>query len=227
MHLKPKDVAELLQVPESTVLEWVKTRRIPCHRIGRQFHFNRDEINEWILTEGTSLRPRLLELSISGRATRLADLITLGGVHRDVAGDTIVEVLQGALSRIPLPAGVTADHLLSALIDREAMVTTAIGRGIAVPHPRHPIVATMDDAAVSVCYLSRPVAYGALDGEPVHTLLFLLSHSPRRHLEVLSKLSFLCQDPAFTNLLKDRATAQELVQFVRDREADWTRGGCL
>lgn len=225
MHLKPKDVAALLQVPESTLLEWARTRRIPCHRIGRQFHFNRDEINEWILTEGAGLKLRLLELSIAGRETHLADLIVQGGVHRDVPGNTIVDVLRGALSQISLPVGVSAGELLSALLDREAMVTTAIGRGIAVPHPRHPIVANMDDASVSVCHLSRPVAYGALDGEPVHTLFVLLSHSPRRHLEVLSKLSFLCQDRAFTALLKEQAPAEQLIAFVRAREADWQAGG--
>lgn len=221
MDMKIKDLVELLAVPEKTIRQWIKENKIPHHVISHHVRFNRVEINEWILDSRPELAPRLLGLSIAGRPTRLTDLIRLGGIHYGLPGQTIPEILNNALACFRTPEGLSKAELLSTLIDREAMMTTAVGRGIAIPHPRTPIITKVEDARVAVFLLSEPADFGALDGKPVHTLFLLLAENPRRHLEVLSKISYLCQIPEFLALLQARRPEAEILAFVAAREREW------
>ena len=223
MDLKIKDLVELLQVPEKTIRRWIKDGEIPSHEIHHQYRFNRAEINEWILTHKPELSSRLLDLSIAGRPTRFTDLLRQGGIHAGVPGRTIKEILPRAIETIRIPKHLSAKEILAALIDREEMMTTAIGRGIAIPHPRNPIITKVEDALVAICFLKEPADLGALDGRPVHTLFLLLTDHPRRHLEVLSKISYLCQDPAFLAMLEARRPASEIFDFIEAREREWRR----
>ena len=221
MELKIKDMVELLQISEKTLYRWIQDKKIPCYRINHQYRFNRAEINEWILSQKIELSPRLLELSIAGRPTHFTELLQSGGIHYELYGATVKEVLSTALSAIRTPEGIAKADILAALLDREGMMSTGIGRGIAIPHPRNPIIAAVEDARVALCFPKVPVDFGALDGKPVHAFFVILTSSPRRHLEVLSKISYLCQSDAFVALLEQRANAGQLLAFIREQEAQW------
>ncbi len=223
MDLKIKDIVELLHVPEKTIRQWVKDKAIPHYVIHHQVRFNRTEINEWILDRKPELARNLLGLSIAGRPTRLTDLLRQGGVHYDLPGRTIKDILPAAIEAIPMPASLPRKDILAALIDREELMSTAVGRGIAVPHPRNPIITEAGDARVAICFLREPADLGALDGRPVHTLFLLLTDNPRRHLEVLSKISYLCQMPEFLALLESRRSAEAIFEFVQAREREWLK----
>lgn len=223
MELRIKDLVKLLAVPEKSIRQWVKENRIPHHVISHQVRFNRAEINEWILEARPEMASKLLKLSIAGRPTRLTDLLRLGGIHYDLPGRTVQEILKNALENFRAPEGLSKADLLATLIDREAMMTTAVGRGIAIPHPRTPIITKVEDSRVAVFLLKKPANFGALDGRPVHTLFLLLAENPRRHLEVLSKISYLCQLPEFLDLLESRRPEDEIFGFVQAREREWRR----
>lgn len=221
MKLKIKDVADMLQVSEKTVYRWVKEKKIPCYRIHHQYRFSLAEINEWVLSNKIELSANLMDRKLARRPTNFTDLLKRGGIHSGISGTTIAEVLCNAIDRIPKPTGIDAEEITSALLSREQMMSTAIGHGIAIPHPRNPIVTNIEDASVSICFLEQPVDFGALDGKPVHTLFVLLTFSPRRHLEVLSKISYLCQMEEFRTMLEKRAPQQELLDFIREKELAW------
>ncbi|MFZ5515473.1 MAG: PTS sugar transporter subunit IIA [Candidatus Zhuqueibacterota bacterium] len=221
MDLKIKDVVELLQVSEKTVYRWIKEKKIPCYRIHHQYRFNKLEINEWILSNKIEMSSNLIDLSQAKRQTNFTDLLVKGGVHFDIQGKTVAEVLHNAIKRIPDPEAIGSEEILNALLNREKLMTTAIGHGIAIPHPRNPIIAAVEDASISICFLQEPVDFGALDGKPVHTLLVLLTNSPRRHLEVLAEISYMCQLEEFREMLIRRVPKMELLDFVREKELQW------
>ena len=133
------------------------------------------------------------------------------------------EILKKALEGFPTPEGLSKADLLATLIDREAMMTTAVGRGIAIPHPRTPIITRIEDARVAIFLMKKPADFSALDGRPVHTLFLVLAENPRRHLEVLSKISYLCQLPEFLERLETRRPAEEILDFVLAQEREWRR----
>jgi len=223
MDLRIRDIVEMLQVNEKTVYRWIKDKKIPCYRINHQYRFNRTEINEWILSNKIETSDKVLELTLANRPTSFSDLLDNGGIHYDIEGETVQDVLGHAIAAIHTPDTLAKEEVVAALVDREEMMPTAIGNGVALPHPRNPIIADVEDAGVSICFLKRPVDFGALDGQPVHVLFIILTYSPRRHLEVLSKISFLCRDPAFQALLEERASEGTIKAYVKAKELAWSR----
>ena len=79
-------------------------------------------------------------------------------------------MLREFVARLPLPPEQDRATLLSVLEAREAMGSTGIGDGIAIPHVRNPIVMHIDHAFVTLALLRQPVEFDAIDGQPVHAL---------------------------------------------------------
>lgn len=221
MELKIRDIAELFQISEKTVYRWIKQQKIPCYRINHQYRFNRAEINEWILSNKIELSPRLLQLSIADRKTDLPGLIKSGGIYYNVPGTTRNQVLENAVNLLEIPTPVAKAEITSALLAREGMMSTAIGQGVAIPHPHHPLIADTKNASVSICFTQQPIDFGALDSQPVHTLFIVLTHSPKRHLEILAKLTYLCQQSEFQEILLQRAPHEQLMNFIEKMQLDW------
>jgi PTS system nitrogen regulatory IIA component len=223
MELKIKDIVDLLQVSEKTVYRWIKDKKIPCYRINHQYRFNRTEINEWILSNKIELSSSLINLTNPERRDSLPQLLEKGGIVTHVSGENVREVLRSAIQKIATPQNISKDEILYALLSREELMPTAVGKGIAIPHPRNPIITDLKSASVSICCLEKPVEFGSLDNQPVHTLFILLTASPKMHLEVLSKVSYLCQDDAFLNLLKVHANKETIFEYVSKQELVWQK----
>jgi PTS system nitrogen regulatory IIA component len=221
MDLKIKDIIDLLQVSEKTVYRWIKEKKIPCYRINHQYRFSRSEINEWILSNKIEHAPPLVPLAPAAGPDSFTRLLERGGVHAGIAGGNVAEILRHAVDAIPAPADTSKAEILAALLSREELMPTAIGQGIGIPHPRNPIITDAANASVAICYLRSPADFQALDGRPVETLFLLLTASPRMHLDVLAKISFLCRQDAFLALLARRAARDELLDFVRAQETAW------
>lgn len=222
MDLKIRDIVGLLQVTEKTVYRWIKEGKIPCYRINHQYRFNKAEINEWILSQKLEYSSSLINLGINNRYS-LAALVGKGGVIDNLKGENPKEVLENAAEVIFNPTGLTSGDILNALLSREELMPTSIGKGIAIPHPRNPIVTDPDGACVTVCYLQKPVDFRALDNQPVHTLFILLTANPKMHLDILSKISYLCQDEDFLGLLKLKSEKQKLLNYITAKELEWMK----
>jgi PTS system nitrogen regulatory IIA component len=100
-------------------------------------------------------------------------------------------------------------------------MSTGIGKGIALPHPRNPMAADRGSQFTALGFLEHPVQWNAPDGEPVHTLLFIVSASAKLHLHTLSQINFFCQDDAFAGLLKNRASQEAIIKYIKETEQDW------
>jgi PTS system nitrogen regulatory IIA component len=223
MNLKIKDICELLQVSEKTVYRWIKKNMIPTYRINNQYRFNKAEINDWILKNKISVSDKILALSESGIPMLLTELIERGGIFYDVKGHTVKEIIKHSINLMKIPAEVTKDAVLSSIFAREDLMPTAVGNGLAFPHSRNPILADIENESISIILLKNEIDYKAIDGIPVHTLFIILSANPKRHLEILSKLSFLCQQSDFLNLLKKHASKEKLMNYVGKTEAEWKK----
>jgi len=70
-----------------------------------------------------------------------------------------------------------------------------------------------------VAFPSEPIDFGALDGEPVHSLFFLFSSQDKRHLHLLAKIAHLSSYPPALELLRSKPSKEILLSFVKDWEA--------
>lgn len=223
MDLKLKDIANLLDVNENTVMEWIEKKKIPFYKVKNQYFFNKAEINEWILRNKIKVSDKILDLKLTANPVIITKLIGKGGIHYKIKGKTVKEVLKNAVASIPVPQDMSHDHVISCLLEREAMMSTAVGKGIALPHSRNPIISDMENESISVCLLDKPVDFNALDGKPVHSLFIIISSNPKRHLEILSKIAFLCQQDDLVKVLEDKAKEEVILYYIEKIEKEWAK----
>ncbi len=221
MQLTARDAARLLGVSESTLYRWLKSGELGATRVNDQYRFNRIDLLEFATAKDLEISPGLLaELGTEDQPLPgLADAIRAGGVHFDVPGDDKASVLRGVVERLPLPRATDRELLHRVLLAREALGSTGLGNGIAVPHARNPIVLRVRSPEVAICYLVRPVDFEALDGKPVHTLLTIVSPSTRAHLHLLALTANALRDPAVLAKLEARADAEDLLPAIERVEA--------
>jgi PTS system nitrogen regulatory IIA component len=132
-----------------------------------------------------------------------------------LAGSDKAGVLRALVEALPLPPGTDREELLLMFAGREALGSTALGEGLAVPHPRQPIVIPGKPPSVTVCFLAQPLEFGAPDKQPVHTLFALLSPTVRAHVHLLARLIAALRDPGFRDALRRKAPADELLEQAR------------
>jgi nitrogen PTS system EIIA component len=140
----------------------------------------------------------------------LSAAIERGGVLYRIGGHTPSAVLLEIANLLKLPPKVNRNQFYQALEMRERLGSTAIGNGFAIPHSRQALIPELSASSITICFLERPIAYGALDGQPVHTLFTLISHNLRDHVGLLSRLVFALRDEALKKALKNQASREEL-----------------
>lgn len=151
----------------------------------------------------------------------LAALIKRGGVYYNIGGSNPVAVLAEACRVIELPKNIDREGLHRAILEREALMPTAIGKGVAIPHPRNPIVTDESEERVAVFFLNSPISYNALDRKPVSVLFLILSAGAQSHLGILAEISHLVQRSDFLELLSARPSTEELASFIAGLEKSW------
>jgi PTS system nitrogen regulatory IIA component len=150
----------------------------------------------------------------------LIDLIERGGVLPKVTGTSPREVITCIIEAAHSPV-INRERLLTAVMEREALMSTAIGSGIALPHPRNPLITEDTDQFVTIAYLEQPVNWNSPDGIPVQTAILVVSSSLKLHLHTLSRINFFCQQESFCTLLAGRASLDEIIAAIRTSEQAW------
>jgi nitrogen PTS system EIIA component len=199
MLMKASEVAALLGKDESTVVKWIKKEKLPAALVRGSYRINRVDLLEWATDHGMKVPPELFEAAQADvRLPSLSEALEAGGIHCGVAGDDKLSVLRSVVNLMQLPPQMDPEFLLQVLLAREALGTTAIGDGIAIPHVRNPILLQNKPApAVSLCFLANPIDFGALDGKPVRILFMLTSPTVKVHLHLLSRLAYALHDAQF------------------------------
>jgi PTS system nitrogen regulatory IIA component len=153
--------------------------------------------------------------------TGLFELINRGGVLYQVPGNTPAEALGEIIDTLRLPPSIRAGDLLQAVLEREALMSTALGHGIALPHPRNPLVAEAAEQFAAIAFLRQPIDWQALDRGPVHTVILIVSASAKFHLHTLSRINFFCQQENFRGLLENRASPEAIIKVIQEAEEAW------
>lgn len=109
------------------------------------------------------------------------------------------------------------EDIIKAIMKREELGSTGIGRGVAVPHTKHPSV---DKLVGTVGVSSDGLDFDSLDGEKVQ-LFFLLVSPPDRpgdHLRALENISRQLRDETFCRFLKQSKTAEDIMQLLEEAD---------
>lgn len=228
MDLKIKDVAELLSVSETTIRRWLFDGKIPAYKLNHQYRFSRIEIENWMMSckleqdKGFSSCVDIEEdtpLSKAGtQQFSLFRAVHKGDVLFSIEGNHKEEVIRNCMKLVAPKLGFDVEVIVELLLDREHLMSTALSKGIAVPHPREFIIKGPFDQVV-VAFLNKPIEFGSLDGSAVHTLFFLFSSQDKRHLHLLSKIAHLSSSSHLVEQLRLLSNKEEVLSVIKEWEA--------
>jgi len=185
-----EEVAKYLRVSERTVYDWAQKGEIPSGKIGTVWRFKKSEIEKWVNERlSSTAKPIVQPTTVQVKNILSPDRIVF--LNHSTKHDALV-ALANNLSTAPQVK--YAQELSVEILKREELMSTAIGRGIAIPHVRLPSVT---DLVMSVG-ISRTdiIDFQPIDDEPVR-LLFMIAAAYNQHSYYLQTLSY------FSSKMKD------------------------
>lgn len=150
---------------------------------------------------------------------QLTDLLTIDRIRIPLEGGTKEDLLRELVSIVTAADGIQDEEaVLRAVKERESILSTGIGHGVAIPHGKSPSVPELRMAAGRA---ATPVDFDALDGQPV--ALFFLLVGPETaagpHIKALSRISRLVRRDDVRDRLIAARSAAEFLKALQDAEA--------
>ncbi|HEX2201883.1 MAG TPA: PTS sugar transporter subunit IIA [Longimicrobium sp.] len=148
----------------------------------------------------------------------LSELLDPARVRVPLAGETkddVLEELVGVLHQAGVVAD--ADGVLHAVRQREALLSTGIGSGVAIPHGKSDAAPAL---AMAAGVSPRPVDFDALDGQPVQLFFLLVGPEAEAgaHVKALSRISRLVRRDDFRERLVRADSAEAFLEVLREAE---------
>ena len=140
-----------------------------------------------------------------------------GDTYYGVSGEKPQDAIESLFSALVVPEGLDKIALKEAILDREAIMPTAIGDGFALPHPRKPVGNPDLEPFIALAYCESPVDWAALDSSKVSYFFVVVSINQEEHLALLSELTGLLRNKDFVRFLGENPTKKELLDYL-DRE---------
>lgn len=177
-----EEVARYLRVSERTVYDWAQKSEIPSGKIGTVWRFKKSEIERWVNERLSSNRGAIPAAVVQVENLVSPDrIIFLNYAKKRDALVALADNLAGA------PQVKSRQELSAEILRREELMSTAIGRGIAIPHVR---LSSITDLVVSVGISHCDIIdFQSLDDVPVR-LLFMIAAAYNQHAYYLQTLSF-------------------------------------
>jgi mannitol/fructose-specific phosphotransferase system IIA component (Ntr-type) len=147
----------------------------------------------------------------------LTDLITPARIRLPVESHDKPGVIRELATLLVAQCGGVLDDVVQAVEDRERVLSTGIGFGVAIPHGKSPTLPGLG----LVCGLSRhPIPFDSVDGQPVQ--LFFMLAGPESvagpHVKVLSRIARLVRRESVRQQLIEAATPADFHRVIREAE---------
>lgn len=151
---------------------------------------------------------------------KFADFVKVQAIQASLLSEEKEDVIRELVESLVTAGEVNADEkddICKAIMKREELGSTGIGRGVAVPHTKHPSV---DRLIGTVGVSAEGVDFRSLDGEKVQ-LFFLLISPPDRpgdHLRALENISRQLRDDTFCRFLKQAKTSEDVQTLLQEAD---------
>lgn len=206
------ELARHLKVAEKTVQRMLRRGELPAVKVASQWRFMRGAIDEWLMsgmrTADSGALDELLPRDVV--PLPLSRLVPAGGVLTGLQEAPKAKLLARLVAPLA-EAGVVADAAgcLAQILERERMVSTAVGGGLALPHARDP-VAVAGRSGLAIGVSAAGLDYAAPDGLPVHILVLVCADTVARHLEIMAQVALALRDEAVRRSLRRARTPREV-----------------
>jgi PTS system nitrogen regulatory IIA component len=225
-----EELARMLGTDPRRLERMAQAGEVPCQKVGGQLRFNRATMTEWLQQHMSEFKAEHLAEVDAGmtahRETRPDELIITPllrpeAVTTNLGSRTKDSTLRHLIS-LAQKTGLVHDHkeLLEAVMNREELCSTALGEGVAIPHPRQPLPYTLVGPLLVIARTSHGIAFGAPDGKLTDLFFLTASQDDRHHLHVLARLFRMVVGSDLLTQLREAATAQDMIAALARREQE-------
>lgn len=205
-----EEVASYLRVSDRTVYDWAQKGEIPAGKIGTVWRFKKSEVEKWVnerLSSGPSSKKVVEEVQMKNILS--PDRVVF--INQSSKRDALVE-LSNVLATAPQVKN--GSELLSEILKREELMSTGIGRGIAIPHVRLSSVTDLV-VAVGVCK-SNIENFQTIDDVPVNILIMIAAayNQHSYYLKTLSHFSSKLKNTELRDAITKASTPREVYDLI-------------
>ena len=129
--------------------------------------------------------------------------------------ETVIREMMDALKETQKIRNKDFENVIKALMKREELGSTGIGKGVAVPHTKHDCIKKI---VGTIARSVKGVDFNALDGEPVHLFFLLLSpdDSAGAHLAALERISTVIRDNDFRRFMREANGKAGIIEILKE-----------
>ncbi|HBN76449.1 PTS sugar transporter subunit IIA [Rubinisphaera italica] len=153
---------------------------------------------------------------------KFSEIVVKDSVITDLKVENKEDAIRKLVGSLRVNGQISADNeesIVGAILKREELGSTGIGKGIAVPHTKHPSV---DELIATIAIAPEGVDFASLDGEDVYILFLLISppDRPGDHLRALETISRHLRNENFCNFLRQSRTPDEVLELLTEADQD-------
>jgi len=148
---------------------------------------------------------------------RMTEFLALSQIRVPLEGRSKEEVIEELLDLVPLPGKEDRDKVYRAVMEREKLMSTGIGNGIAIPHGIVPLRIQLT-AALGIA--PAPIDFNAIDGQPVRLVFLLVGDEadPGKDIRALARIARLLHREEFRRSLMEARSPEEAMKTIEEEE---------
>ncbi|MCL1826561.1 MAG: PTS sugar transporter subunit IIA [Candidatus Cloacimonetes bacterium] len=206
------EVAQYLKVTDKVVNELVNSGVLKKVGVGKNARIEKAGVDSWL----ASLDHKEAEdLAMRRVVCHFQDYFKVENIVLDFTADNKYEAI-ATISKKARDLKIVKDHrwLYEVVIAREDLVSTAVGNGVALLHPRHMHPTKIKVPTILFGRSTEPIEFDAIDDQPVNLFFMLLLHNDKQHLFSLSFLSKFLMSAENKNLLTHAKTPEAVYKAL-------------
>ena len=151
---------------------------------------------------------------------KLCDFVVRGAIVPELPTGTKETAIRAMVASLQKAGSINAEdeeNIVAAILKREELGSTGIGRGVAVPHTKH---GSTDKLIAAIALAKDGIDFASLDGEPVF-IVFLLVSPPDRpgdHLRGLENISRHLRNDRFCKFLRQSKTSEDIWELLTEAD---------
>jgi len=217
------EVANYLKLSEKTILKMIKNQEIPCAKIANQWRFLRPLIEDWLLAKMNVIPQNDLSRLIEEQydhvpVSRFTSVPLMTQLPENADKKEALYLLTTLASEHKIITD--TEKVYQKLIEREQMISTGLGNGIAIPHMRNPSSLVTNGPKIVIGLSKKGLSYASSDNQPVHLIFLILTDSELVHLRIMAKLAQMIRKKNMASKLLKAETPQKIFQQIVSFERD-------
>ena len=210
------EVAKYLKISEKSVIRMAQKGEIPVTKIASQWRFMKAVIDDWLISRmDVSNKSYLSNVSKNNIPLYTSRLIKPEYILMNIEPGNKETILKQLIKPLIENNLIKDEQIyLKLLIEREEIVSTAIGKGIAIPHIRNPKQYPIAQPSIIIGICKEGTNFESFDSQETYIFFLVCADCEVVHLKIMAKIAFLTKNTSILNKLKKAKYPNEIFSEI-------------